>query len=77
VVVPVASVDAAFVFNEGTGDYQAATIQGQLTYRITEPRRSMEMLMWIPGTPLPIEKRINEQWNIYDAQNVLAGYVLG
>ncbi|CAN5116304.1 MAG: hypothetical protein ACR2HO_05995 [Rubrobacteraceae bacterium] len=37
VVVPVASVDAVSGFNEQTGNYQAVTIQDQLTYRIVEP----------------------------------------
>src|ERR671938_1401643 len=44
VVVPVSSADGAFVFNEQTGNHQAVTIQGQLTYRIVEPRRTVEML---------------------------------
>ncbi|HKH38280.1 MAG TPA: SPFH domain-containing protein [Rubrobacter sp.] len=47
VVVPVSSADAAFVFNEQTGNYQAVTIQGQLTYRIVEPRRTIEMLNYV------------------------------
>ena len=47
VVVPVSSTDAAFVFNEQTGNYQAVTIQGQLTYRIVEPRRTIEMLNYV------------------------------
>jgi hypothetical protein len=47
VVVPVSSADAAFVFNEQTGNYQAVTIQGQFTYRIVEPRRTMEMLNYV------------------------------
>ena len=47
VVVPVSSADAAFVFNEQTGNYQAVTIQGQLTYRIVEPRRTVEMLNYV------------------------------
>lgn len=47
VVVPVSSADAGFVFNEQTGNYQAVTIQGQLTYRIVEPRRTMEMLNYV------------------------------
>ena len=47
VVVPVSSADAVFVFNEQTGNYQAVTIQGQLTYRIVEPRRTMEMLNYV------------------------------
>ena len=47
VVVPVSSADAAFVFNEQTGNFQAVTIQGQLTYRIIEPRRTVEMLNYV------------------------------
>ena len=47
VVVPVSSADAAFVFNEQTGNYQAVTIQAQLTYRIIEPRRTMELLNYV------------------------------
>jgi regulator of protease activity HflC (stomatin/prohibitin superfamily) len=47
VVVPVSSADATFVFNEQTGNYQAVTIQGQLTYRIVEPRRTIEMLNYV------------------------------
>jgi regulator of protease activity HflC (stomatin/prohibitin superfamily) len=47
VVVPVSSADAAFVFNEQTGNYQAVTIQGQLTYRIVEPRLTVEMLNYV------------------------------
>jgi regulator of protease activity HflC (stomatin/prohibitin superfamily) len=47
VIVPVSSADAAFVFNEQTGNYQAVTIQGQLTYRIVEPRRTMDMLNYV------------------------------
>ena len=47
VVVPVSSADAAFVFNEQTGNYQAVTIQGQLTYHIVEPRRTIEMLNYV------------------------------
>lgn len=47
VVVSVSSADAGFVFNEQTGNYQAVAIQGQLTYRIVEPRRTMEMLNYV------------------------------
>jgi regulator of protease activity HflC (stomatin/prohibitin superfamily) len=47
VIVPVSSADAAFVFNEQTGNYQAVAIQGQLTYRIVEPRRTMDMLNYV------------------------------
>jgi hypothetical protein len=36
-VVPVGSADAPFIFNETTADFQPITIQGQLTYRVTDP----------------------------------------
>jgi hypothetical protein len=37
-LVPVATSDVTFVFNETTGNFQAVTLQGQFTYRIIEPR---------------------------------------
>lgn len=37
VYVPLASVDVPFVFNEVTADFQDATIQGELTFRVTKP----------------------------------------
>jgi len=35
--VPTTSTDAAFIFNEVTADFQAVTLQGQVTYRIAQP----------------------------------------
>lgn len=35
-VVPVSSTDVPFIFNEMTADFQPITVQGQLTYRITD-----------------------------------------
>ncbi len=42
-----------------------------------EFRNSIELKIWISGSPLPIEKRFNKNLNIYLVQSVLAGYVLG
>jgi regulator of protease activity HflC (stomatin/prohibitin superfamily) len=39
VSVPLASADIPFAFTEVTADFQTVTLQGQLTYRITDPRR--------------------------------------
>lgn len=36
-LVPISSRDVPFIFNEITMDFQAITVQGQLTYRITDP----------------------------------------
>lgn len=44
VEVPVASTDVPFVFNEVTADYQDATIQGQLTFRVSDPNRLAALL---------------------------------
>jgi regulator of protease activity HflC (stomatin/prohibitin superfamily) len=38
VLVPVATTDVTFAFNEVTGNFQAVTLQGQFTYRITQPQ---------------------------------------
>jgi len=43
-VVPVASADAPFIFNEMTADFQPITVQGQLTYRVTDPQRVATLL---------------------------------
>ena len=44
VAVPTGSVDVPFVFDELTQDFQPVVLQGQLTYRIADPRRVAEML---------------------------------
>jgi hypothetical protein len=44
VVVPIAVIDANFVFNELTSTFQTVTIQGQLTYRIADPARAAQLL---------------------------------
>ncbi|MFL5353305.1 SPFH domain-containing protein [Archangium sp.] len=38
VAVPLASADVPFAFNEVTQDFQAVTLQGQLTYRVADPK---------------------------------------
>jgi len=42
--VPVGSVDVPFAFSEAAADFQAVTIQGQLTYRVADPRKIAGML---------------------------------
>lgn len=38
VLIPMGSVDVPFIFNEVTNDFQEITVQGQLTYRVVEPK---------------------------------------
>lgn len=44
VQVPLASSDVPFAFNEVTADFQAVTVQGQLTYRVTDPAKLAALL---------------------------------
>ena len=44
VSVPLASVNVPFVFTEPTADFQTVAVQGQLTYRIGDPKRAAAML---------------------------------
>lgn len=44
VSIPLASADVPFAFNEVTQDFQAVTLQGQLTYRVAEPKRLAGLL---------------------------------
>ncbi len=36
-----------------------------------------ELKIWIGSDPMPLEKKFNQQVNIYDLQKVLATYILG
>lgn len=44
VVVPTGSVNEPFIFEEVTADYQQVTVQGQVTYRIADPKRIAALL---------------------------------
>ncbi|MCL4869981.1 MAG: SPFH domain-containing protein [Anaerolineae bacterium] len=51
-VIPISSTDAPFIFNEVTSDFQAVTVQGQLTYRIVNPELVASLLDYtIEGGP--------------------------
>ena len=44
VSVPISTMDVPFILNEATGNFQAITVQGQLTYRIANPRTMANIL---------------------------------
>jgi regulator of protease activity HflC (stomatin/prohibitin superfamily) len=44
VAIPLASRDVPFAFSEVSADFQAVTLQGQLTYRVAEPGRLAGLL---------------------------------
>lgn len=49
VSVPLSSSDAPFAFNEVTRDFQAVTLQGQLTYRVADARKLASLLDYSLG----------------------------
>lgn len=49
VVVPTASVNEPFIFPQVTADFQEVTIQGQITYRVADPRRTAALLNFTIG----------------------------
>ncbi|MGJ4925870.1 SPFH domain-containing protein [Bradyrhizobium sp. HKCCYLS2038] len=44
VAIPIGSRDASFIFQQIARDFQTLTIQGQVTYRIGEPKKAAAML---------------------------------
>ena len=44
VAVPTASTEESFIFEETTSDYQKVSIQGQVTYRIADPKKIAELM---------------------------------
>jgi len=50
VLVPINSVDLLLIFEEVTADFQTVTVQGQITYRIADPRK-LSMLMHFTLAP--------------------------
>lgn len=44
VTVPMASADVPFAFQESTVDFQTVSIQGQLTYRVADPKKLAALL---------------------------------
>jgi regulator of protease activity HflC (stomatin/prohibitin superfamily) len=44
VSIPLGSTEAHFIFQESTADFQEVTIQGQVTYRISDPKKAAALL---------------------------------
>jgi SPFH domain / Band 7 family len=48
--IPMGSTDAPFAFVESTADFQQATVQGQLTYRVVDPKKVASLLDFSIGS---------------------------
>jgi regulator of protease activity HflC (stomatin/prohibitin superfamily) len=77
--IPIATTDALFVLNEITRDFQSVTVQGQVTYRITEPERLARLLNFTidPRTrqyrsddPTKLQQRIINLVQMHTRQNL-------
>lgn len=44
VAIPLGSNDVQFYFNESTQDFQSISIQGQITYKVTNPKQLADLL---------------------------------
>ncbi len=44
VAIPMGSNDLPFIFQESTNDYQKVTIQGQISYKISNPKMLADIL---------------------------------
>ena len=51
VVVPIGSADVPFIFNEISADFQAITVQGQLIYRVHDPKLVASLLNYTVAGP--------------------------
>jgi predicted nucleic acid-binding protein len=64
--IPMGSTDAPFAFVESTADFQQATVQGQLTYRVADPKKVASLLDFSIGSkaqylvdgPLKLQERL-------------------
>lgn len=44
VLVPMGSTDIPFIFEEVTADFQQVTVQGQITYRVADPKKLSQLM---------------------------------
>ncbi len=70
VAVPVASTNMPFIFKEVTKDYQDVTVQGEVVYRVANPRQLSKMLnftmdasnqKYVSDDPVKLTQRIINQ----------------
>jgi hypothetical protein len=81
VAVPVASHDRPFMLSLVTSDFQSVTVQGQVTYRISEPKRTAAMMDfslradgkgYVSEDPIRLGERVAQQAEVIVQQAVQA-----
>ena len=76
--IPMASNDLPFVFNESTNDYQTVTIQGQISYKISNPKILADVLDFTVNDIGQYKKNDIEKLNqriINEAQTATSSYI--
>lgn len=78
VAIPMGSNDLPFIFNESTNDYQTVTIQGQISYKINNPKTLADVLDFTVTDNGQYKKNDIEKLNqriINEAQTATSSYI--
>lgn len=80
VAIPMGSNDLPFIFNETTNDYQTVSIQGQISYKIGDPKKLADNLDFTVTDNGQYKKNDIEKLNqriINEAKTATASYIHG
>lgn len=80
VAIPMGSNDLPFIFNESTNDYQTVSIQGQISYKISQPKILADVLDFTVNDHGGYKKNDIEKLNqriINEAQTATSSYIHG
>lgn len=80
VAIPMGSNDLPFIFSESTNDYQTVTIQGQISYKITNPKTLSDVLDFTVQDNGQYKKNDIENLNqrlINEAQTATSSFIHG
>lgn len=80
VAIPMGSNDLPFIFGESTNDYQSVTIQGQISYKIRDPKILADVLDFTVNDNGSYKKNDIEKLNqriINEAQTATSSYIHG
>lgn len=78
--IPMGSNDLPFIFNETTNDYQNISIQGQVTYKIRNPKQLAELLDFTIDSKGVYKKNDSEKLTqriINEAQTATSSFIHG
>ena len=80
IAIPLGSNDLQFIFNESTNDFQKISIQGQITYKIEDPKQLAELLDFTVDESGQYKKEDGEKLKqrlINEAQTATSSYIQG